>query len=125
MLLPNVLTLPLLFLGLIATGLLEFHEVEEHALAALLGYGSFAIIAVGYHRLRGYAGLGMGDAKLMGVAGAWLGLAVLPWIVFLAATAGLLFAGARLLAGQAIARSTVMSFGPFLAFAIWVIRLWQ
>lgn len=124
MLLPDALTLPLLVIGLASTAWLDQPVIAEHALAAALGYGSFALIAAGYQRLRGRAGLGGGDAKLMAAAGAWLGLAALPWVVVLAAVSGLGLAGARWLAGDGIDRDTAMPFGPCLALAIWILRLW-
>jgi len=124
MLLPDVLTLPLLLLGLGATAWLAPGLVYEHALAAALGYASFVLVAAVYRRLRGFAGLGAGDAKLMGVAGAWLGLGLLPWVVLLAALLGLAGAGTRMMRGEALTRTSRAAFGPYLALAIWTLRLW-
>lgn len=122
-LLPDALSLPLLAAGLAATAWLAPDDIADHALAAALGVTSFLAVAAGYRRLRGQEGLGMGDAKLMGVAGAWLGVAALPWVVFTAAGLGLLAAGAWRLSGRALDRTTAIPFGPFLALAIWAIRL--
>ena len=122
-LLPDVLTLPLLALGLMATAWLSPEDIAEHALAAAVGVTSFLAVAAAYRRLRGQDGLGMGDAKLLGVAGAWLGLAALPRVVFAAALLGILAAGAWRLSGRPIAATTAIPFGPFLALAIWAARL--
>lgn len=84
-------------------------------LGGLLGAGSFALIAVLYARLRGRAGLGGGDVKLMGGLGLWTGAASLSWIVLLAATgalaAALVQSRGRFEPGQAL------RFGPWLAGA--------
>jgi leader peptidase (prepilin peptidase)/N-methyltransferase len=122
-LLPDALTLPLLALGLMATAWMSPEDIAENALAAAVGVTLFLVVAAAYRRLRGRDGLGVGDAKLMGVAGAWLGWSSLPWIVFGAAMSALLVAGAWRLAGRTIDRTTAIPFGPFLALAIWAARL--
>jgi leader peptidase (prepilin peptidase)/N-methyltransferase len=122
-LLPDALNLPLLAIGLAATAWLAPEDAGDHALAAAVGVSFFLAVAATYRRLRGRDGLGMGDAKLMGVAGAWVGLAALPWVVFAAAVLGLLAAGVWQLGGGRVGRTTAIPFGPFLALAIWAIRL--
>ncbi|RBM08233.1 prepilin peptidase [Novacetimonas cocois] len=79
--LPDALTLPLLLGGLVSCRLLSPAVVPEHAVAAVVGYGGFRLIALIYHRLRGHEGLGMGDAKLLAAAGAWTGLGSLPFVI--------------------------------------------
>ena len=73
MVLPDVLTLPLILAGFGATLLDAPEAISEHAAAAVAGYGAFRAIEIGYRRLRGREGLGQGDAKLLAAAGAWLG----------------------------------------------------
>ncbi len=87
--LPDVLTLPLIVLGLGATAVLEPEAITDHALGAALGYAAFRGVDWLYRRLRGRAGLGQGDAKLLAAAGAWLGAVALPSVVLVAATFGL------------------------------------
>lgn len=123
MLLPDALTLPLLLLGLGATLWLTPEDIADHALAAAIGVSAFALISRAYQRLRGQPGLGLGDAKLLGVAGAWLGLGALSHVVLLSALLGLAWAGLNALRGAELHRSSAIAFGPCLAAAIWIKRL--
>lgn len=125
MLLPDALTLPLLLLGLAATLWLEPDVIGDHALAAATGFTALLVVSAAYYRLRGRAGLGRGDAKLLGVAGAWLGLAALPGVVLVAALLGLAWAGLLALRGSEMRRTSAIAFGPCLAAAIWLARLLQ
>jgi leader peptidase (prepilin peptidase) / N-methyltransferase len=120
MLLPDALTLPLILAGLGATLLLDPAATTEHAAAAAAGYLAFRAIEITYRRLRGRDGLGQGDAKLMAAAGAWLGLAPLPTVTFMAAAFGLAIAAGLRIAGQAMHRGSAIPLGPALCAAIWV-----
>lgn len=117
--LPDVLTLPLLLIGLGFTLLLQPDAASDHAAAAAIGYLLFRLVAAGYRRLRGVAGLGAGDAKLMAALGAWLGVAAIPTILLVAAGAGLAAALLLRFAGRPIDATTRLPFGPFLAAAGW------
>ena len=122
--LPDALTLPLVLMGLAVTWFLAPEATTDHALAAALGYLAFRGIAAAYQRLRGAPGLGQGDAKLMAAAGAWVGLAVLPDVVLVAALAGLAYAGVLALRGRALTARTRLPFGPCLAIATWLAWLY-
>jgi leader peptidase (prepilin peptidase)/N-methyltransferase len=122
--LPDILTLPLLLCGLSVTFLLQPDRLTAHAAGALAGYLAFQAIALGYRKLRGREGLGAGDAKLLGVAGAWVGIAALPIIVLIGACAGLLYAAFRYAGGGTITRVTELPFGPWLALGLWLQRLY-
>lgn len=124
MLLPDVLTLPLLAAGLFVTWLDEPADLAEHAAAAALGYAALYGIAWGYRRLRGRDGLGLGDAKLLAALGAWIGAVQLPWVLFLAACLGLAAAGVSSVLGRRMTAATAIPFGPFLALAGWLIWLY-
>jgi prepilin signal peptidase PulO-like enzyme (type II secretory pathway) len=87
--LPDGIVLPLLLAGLVVCWLRTPWAIYNHALAAALGYGGFRGLDMVYTRIRGHAGLGAGDAKLLGAAGAWAGLAALPVIVLGAGVLGL------------------------------------
>lgn len=119
--LPDVLTLPLIPIGLAVTYGIDPDRVPDAALGALLGYGAFRSIAGLYRRLRGKEGLGAGDAKLLAVGGAWTSWAYLPDIILWAALTGLLVAVMSLRSRSRY--SAPMAFGPHLALAIWVVWL--
>jgi leader peptidase (prepilin peptidase)/N-methyltransferase len=124
MILPDVLTLPLLAFGLAATGISMPDALPDHLLAAGLGSLSLAAVAWGYRRFRGRDGLGMGDAKLLAAIGAFLGLNLLPLALLLAACTGLAAAGAAALAGRRMTAATAIPFGPFLALSGWLLFLY-
>ncbi|MCB8883207.1 prepilin peptidase [Acidisoma cellulosilytica] len=122
--LPDGLTLPLLLAGLGATAMLMPEAVADHALAAALAYGLFRTIGWLYQRLRGLAGLGQGDAKLLAASGAWLGLFALPNLILIAAASALIFALLLKVQGRVIDRQTRLPFGPFIALATWLLWLY-
>jgi leader peptidase (prepilin peptidase)/N-methyltransferase len=124
MILPDVLTLPLLALGLATTGMTRPDALAEHLLAAALGYLTLAAVASAYRRFRGRDGLGMGDAKLLAAIGAWLGLSLLPVALLLAACAGLVAAAGAALTGKRMTAATAIPFGPFLALSGWLLWLY-
>lgn len=112
--LPDALTLPLAFLGL-TLGLWATDVVlADRIIGAALGYGSLLAIALTYRALRGREGLGLGDAKLLGALGAWFGWQALPFILLIAALAGL---GVMLATGRAMAATARVPLGTFLALA--------
>ena len=123
MLLPDVLTLPLLLAGLAATGWLDPDSLAEHAVAAGLGWAALWALAAFYRCLRGRDGLGEGDGKLLGALGAWVGLAGLANVLLGAALGGLVWAGLLRLRGRAMGATTALPFGPFLAAAGWAVLL--
>jgi leader peptidase (prepilin peptidase) / N-methyltransferase len=124
MILPDVLTLPLLAFGLIATWINAPDSLADHLLAAVIGYVSLAGVAWTYRRLRGRDGLGMGDAKLLAAIGAFLGLSLLPLALLVAACAGLAAAGVAALTGKRMTAATAIPFGPFLALSGWLLWLY-
>ncbi|MGL6042405.1 MAG: prepilin peptidase, partial [Sandaracinobacteroides sp.] len=88
-----------------------------------IGGGALLAVALGFRRLRGRAGLGMGDVKLMAALGAWLSPAVLPPLLLVAALIGLAFAGLRRLRGQPLGPDGKIPFGACLAvagFPLWL-----
>jgi leader peptidase (prepilin peptidase) / N-methyltransferase len=124
LLLPDVLTLPLLLAGLGVAVVTAPDTIFWHALGAAGGYLGLRAVAVTYRALRGREGMGAGDAKLLAAAGAWLGIDALPWVVLLAALAGLAVAGVAAAAGRSVHASTAVPFGAFLAAAFWLLWLY-
>jgi len=119
-LLPDVLTLPLLLAGLTLTLVRDPEALTDHCLATLVGYLSFQGLALAYRRLRGRDGLGGGDAKLIAAAGAWCGLAALPFVVLGSALLGVLAALGLAFGGRSMTSTTQIPFGPCIALAFWL-----
>ncbi|MBI4924130.1 MAG: prepilin peptidase [Devosia nanyangense] len=123
---PDWLTLILVTAGIVATALLVPADLLPNILAAILGFLSFYLIARLYRSLRGYDGLGLGDAKLLAAAGAWLGPLYLAPVVFVSA---ILAIGAALilrLLGREVSLQTTLPFGPFLSvsfFGFWCLKI--
>jgi len=118
-LLPDVLTLPLILCGLLISAIGLGPPPLESAAGAAVGWGGLAALAFFYRRFRGFEGIGMGDAKLLGALGAWCGVLAIPLIVLGAASLGLTYyVGTRALEGRLRSKDE-LPFGPFLALAGW------
>lgn len=116
--LPDLLTLPLIPAGWLAAWLMD-REVTLHVLGAVIGYGAFVLLEITYKALRGRAGLGRGDAKLLAAGGAWCGALLLPVIVLIASVSGLVLLLILHLSGlRTIRPEQPVAFGPFLAVGI-------
>lgn len=123
LILPDVLTLPLLPLGLAVAFWLAPAQAVHHLIGALAGFFLLYAINKAYRYLRGREGLGLGDAKLLAGAGAWLGWAALPSVVLLATMVALCAVAVARLAGRRFAASDAFPFGSALALAFWVVWL--
>ena len=115
--LPDFLTLPLLCAGLVVSAAGLGPSLIASTLGALFGYGSLALIAACYRRLRGRDGLGLGDAKLLAALGAWTGVESLPYILLAASLLGLMCYGAASVRSMPLVKSEVIPFGPFLSIS--------
>jgi len=122
---PDELTAAGFILGLINAAVSDPQAMTESAgLAVLRGAVLAALffgLRAGYRRLRGRDGIGLGDVKLAGVAGAWLSLLAIPIAVEIAALAALAVYGVRhYTAGRAFDPALKFPFGLFFAPAIWI-----
>jgi leader peptidase (prepilin peptidase) / N-methyltransferase len=122
---PNYLNAAACGLALVNAGILAPDAVSEAVLFAILRGAVLALVFLGvrefYWRLRGREGLGLGDVKLAGVAGAWLDWLMIPVAIQIAAFAALTFFLLRSLVGGRPVRATGrLPFGLFLAPAIWI-----
>jgi leader peptidase (prepilin peptidase)/N-methyltransferase len=118
-LLPDQLTLPLLWLGLLLSVFAIFVGSAASILGAALGYLSLWSVYWLFKLATGKEGMGYGDFKLLGALGAWMGpYAILP-IVLLSSLAGAII-GSLFLAMRGRDRATPIPFGPFIAAAGWV-----
>jgi prepilin signal peptidase PulO-like enzyme (type II secretory pathway) len=124
--LPDIVTLPLIGIGFIVTFVLwGTSALPASVLAAALGFLSLWAVATLYRRWRGWSGLGLGDAKLLAAAGAWLGPWLLAPTVFFGAVLAFLYVGTLRLRGLSISSRTAIPFGPFLSaafFGLWCLR---
>lgn len=128
--LPDLLTLGLVVLGLCLALASGIDAARPYILGTVLGYGSLASLAWIYRRVRGRNGLGMGDAKLLAAAGAWLGWAALPFVILIASLTCLISIGVSAVIQKRTAPkqsmlATYIPFGPYLACAIFVVWLAQ
>jgi leader peptidase (prepilin peptidase) / N-methyltransferase len=123
-LLPDFLTLPLLAAGLLVAQALDPSTTLPHVLGAAIGF--FAIVAIrhAYWMLRGREGIGLGDAKLMAAAGAWVSWEGLPSVLLLAALGGLASALLRHYRKATIRATDRVAFGAFLCVGIWLVWLY-
>jgi leader peptidase (prepilin peptidase)/N-methyltransferase len=124
LMLPDVLTLPLIPAGIAAAWALAPDRLADHVIGAAAGFAFLALVAVLYRRFRGRHGIGLGDGKLFAAAGAWVGWQGLPSVLLLAAFAGLAGAlvQARLAGGLDPERE--LPFGLYLAGALWLVWLY-
>lgn len=112
MLLPDILTLPLLWLGLLANLDNAFVPLQEAVLGAMFGYLILFVIALAYEWIAKKEGLGGGDMKLLAALGAWLGWQNLMPVLFVAASMALIVGIAMFFITK---KSEPAPFGPYLA----------
>ena len=117
-LLPDQLTLPLLWLGLTIALVPLFVTPSTAIMGAAIGYLSLWSVFWLFKLATGKEGMGYGDFKLLGALGAWMGAMSLLPIILLSSLIGALVGGAAL-ALQGRDRSTPIPFGPFIAAAGW------
>ncbi|HSG51359.1 MAG TPA: A24 family peptidase, partial [Rheinheimera sp.] len=124
MLLPDQLTLPLLWLMLVFS-LTDsaFVTPAEAITGAAAGYLSLWSVYWLFKLLTGKEGMGYGDFKLMAVFGALLGWQQLPLIIILSSCVGAVV-GITLLSVQGKDKATPIPFGPYIAAAGWIAMLW-
>jgi leader peptidase (prepilin peptidase)/N-methyltransferase len=122
-LLPDNITLPLLWLGLLLSLVPVFVDSGSAIIGAVAGFLSLWLVFHGYRLLTGKEGMGQGDFKLLALFGAWMGWQTLPQIVLLSALPGAVFGIALIAAGRS-GRETPIPFGPFLAISGWINLLW-
>ena len=122
-LLPDQITLPFLWLGLLVNAFNVFTDPVSAILGAVAGYLSLWTVYQIFKRLTGKEGMGYGDFKLLALFGAWLGWQVLPQIVLISALVGSVV-GVTLIGLRRHERSVPIPFGPYLAAAGWIALLW-
>ena len=128
-LLPDSLTLPLVWIGLLLSLWATEHstspvpvDMRSSIIGAIAGYLSLWSVYHLFRLLTGKEGMGYGDFKLFAALGAWLGWKMLLPIILFAATVGAVV-GIAMLALRGQSRSTPIAFGPFLAAAGWLVLM--
>ncbi|QET03598.1 prepilin peptidase [Cupriavidus pauculus] len=115
-LLPDQITLPLLWLGLLLNLQGLFVPLADAVIGAAAGYLVLWAAYWLFKLVRGKEGMGYGDFKLMGALGAWFGWQALPALVLLSSVVGAVF-GILMLVVRRQGRETPFPFGPFIAGA--------
>lgn len=121
--LPDTMTLGLLWLGILANLLGVFTPLSAAIIGALAGYLSLWSFATLFKLITGKQGMGHGDFKLLAALGAWLGWQCLPFIILCSTLVGAM-TGIALIILRGRDRQLPIPFGPFLAAAGWVALLW-
>jgi leader peptidase (prepilin peptidase)/N-methyltransferase len=122
-LLPDVLVLPLLWLGLIVNGQGLFTDLYDALWGAVAGYLSLWLVYWAFKLITGKEGMGYGDFKLLAMLGAWGGWQILPLTILLSSLVGAIL-GVVMLKMRNAQTSTPIPFGPYLAIAGWIALLW-
>jgi leader peptidase (prepilin peptidase)/N-methyltransferase len=122
-LLPDNITLPYLWLGLLLSLAALFTDPKSAIIGAIVGYLSLWSVYQLFKRLTGKEGMGYGDFKLLAMLGAWLGWQYLPQIILFSALVGAVV-GVSLILLRGRDRNIPIPFGPYLAAAGWISLMW-
>lgn len=124
MLLPDNLTLPLMWLGIAVNYQHLFVDLKSSVLGAMIGYMSLWSMFHLFRLLTGKEGMGYGDFKILAAIGAWGGWQILPFTVFASSLIGAI-AGISLMLIQGKKESQPIPFGPWLALAGFIGFIWR
>ncbi|MDH3314792.1 MAG: A24 family peptidase [Gammaproteobacteria bacterium] len=122
-LLPDSITLPMLWAGLAFNLFAVVVPLWDAVVGAICGYGILWIIYQAFRLLTGKEGMGFGDFKLLAMLGAWAGWQSLPLTILLSSVLGAIV-GVSLMAFKGQSREVPIPFGPYLALAGWVSLIW-
>lgn len=121
--LPDAITLPFLWLGLLVNSYGIFTDLHSAVIGAIAGYLSLWLVYQAFKLITKKEGMGFGDFKLFAMLGAWLGWQLLPLTILLAAFSGAVIGGVYLTLSKH-GRDHPIPFGPFLCVAGWIALLW-
>jgi len=122
-LLPDSITLPLLWLGISFNLLGRYTSLEASVIGAIAGYLSLWSVYQVFKLVTGKEGMGFGDFKLLAALGAWLGWSMLPSIILLSSLVGAII-GISLMLFRRHQSDIPIPFGPYLAAAGWIALIW-
>ena len=124
-LLPDDLTLPLLWVGLVLNIGGAFAPLRDAVIGAVAGYLSLWVIYWGYKLATGKEGMGYGDFKMNAAVGAFLGWKMLPLVILLSSVVGLAFGALQMFAARGRWDAGFrFHFGPYIAIAALVALFW-
>ncbi|WP_418357947.1 prepilin peptidase [Shewanella basaltis] len=123
MLLPDQLTLPILWLGLVINLKGIYTSPEDAIIGAAAGYLSLWSVFWLFKLVTGKEGMGYGDFKLLAVFGAWLGWQMLPLIILLSSLVGAVV-GIMMIITKKLNKGNPIPFGPYIAAAGWIALVW-
>jgi leader peptidase (prepilin peptidase)/N-methyltransferase len=121
--LPDAITLPMLWMGLTLSLFPVFADTRSSITGAIAGYLSLWAVYQVFRLLTGKEGMGYGDFKLLAMLGAWMGWKALPIIILMSSVVGAI-SGIILIFLRGRHRSQTIPFGPYLAAAGWITLLW-
>ena len=122
-LLPDNITLPLLWLGILLSLFDVFVSLQDSVLGVMLGYMSLWTVFILFKLFTGKEGMGYGDFKLLAMLGAWLGWKPLFVVILTSSLVGAIV-GIGMILLKKTERDTQIPFGPYLAAAGWITLLW-
>jgi leader peptidase (prepilin peptidase) / N-methyltransferase len=122
-LLPDSITLPLMWLGILLALFNVYIDLGTSVIGAMAGYLSLWSVYIVFKLVTGKEGMGHGDFKLLAALGAWVGWELLFVIILTASAVGAAF-GVTMIILKRNQRSTQIPFGPYLAAAGWLCFLW-
>ncbi|WP_339616427.1 A24 family peptidase [uncultured Gilvimarinus sp.] len=122
-LLPDNITLPLMWLGLIVNYFGLVTDLHSALWGAVFGYLSLWSVFWAFKLLTGKEGMGYGDFKLLAALGAWMGWQMLPLIIILSSLVGAVI-GIGMIIVMGRDKNIPIPFGPYLAIAGWIALLW-
>jgi leader peptidase (prepilin peptidase)/N-methyltransferase len=122
-LLPDNMTLPLMWAGILASFWSVHIDLYSSVTGAMAGYLALWSIYHLFRLLTGKEGMGYGDFKLLAALGAWMGWQMLPLIILLSSVVGAIV-GLTLMGLGKMNRDKPMPFGPFIAAAGWIALIW-
>jgi leader peptidase (prepilin peptidase)/N-methyltransferase len=122
-LLPDQLTLLLVWAGLFCSLFSLFVDSHDAIIGAIAGYSIFAVVQLLFGLVTGKVGMGQGDYKFLAAIGVFTGWQLLPLVILLASISGILFTCIHMLIKREF-KSVQLPFGPYLAVAGWIALLW-
>ena len=121
---PNIISLPGIPLGFLASFYLSQITVKESFLGILFGGGIFFLVAYAFVKIRGIDGMGMGDIKLLAMLGGFLGIKGVLFIIFVSSVIGTISGILIMIQSRSFTLQQKIPFGPFLSIAAMLYIFW-